>query len=477
MKNKISVRLFLIQWIFLLLVAGCCALCYKVFFPLYYNWIRDKQINEAYLDIGDLDLANLEEKDYSVFAGYEDENLSFTISDENMNPIYTTRDNPEYYVYKNIEMKMDLFSENPKIIQRDSKLKETTKMRGIITQNDINYYIVIKDVISGIGTTPISEQFLAIMVAAMLILTGVSIFRISRYLSRPLEHLALVADRMAEGNFEEQAKEEGEFQEVSQIAQSINRMAVQLQQSRGQIDENRNQQLRQNVRQERVDKLRKDFIANVSHELKTPLAVISSQAEMIEYVGEEDRKCYLASIQEEVVKMSEMVRSLLDISVMEHNMESMLQKKLDMKDVMEYILMKYDGLMKKKKLHMTSFLEEDCLVYGDREYIEQAVNNYMMNALEHAELGGSIRVTLRKQKTDIRIGVYNTGKQVPMEEMEHIWNGFYTKKHKEVDAFSHAGLGLYIVQSVVTMHNGKYGVENLPEGVEFWFTLPQAAEE
>ncbi len=128
-------------------------------------------------------------------------------------------------------------------------------------------------------------------------------------------------------------------------------------------------------------------------------------------------------------------------------------------------------------LHMDVFLEEGCLVCGDREYIEQAVNNYMMNAFEHTEMGGHIRLTLKKQKSDIRVGVYNSGQPIPQKELDQIWNGFFTTKKKEADAFSHVGLGLYIVQSVITMQNGECGVDNLPDGVEFWFTLPEKAQE
>lgn len=131
---------------------------------------------------------------------------------------------------------------------------------------------------------------------------------------------------------------------------------------------------------------------------------------------------------------------------------------------------------RKKNVHMESFLADDCIVYGDREYIEQAVNNYMMNAFEHTALRGSIRTTLRQDGKNIRVGIYNTGKQIPINEMKHIWTGFYSKSQKSSESLSHAGLGLYIVQNVVTMHNGKYGVENLPEGVEFWFSIPAAEQ-
>ena len=475
MKKKISIRIFLVQWLCLIIMIICGALCYEILFPVYYGILKDKQIQEAYLDIEDLDLANLE--DYSVFTDYEEEGLIFTIADENMNPVYTTRENSRASVYRNIEMKLENFSKSPQLIVRDSKLKETTKLRVILTQNAIDYYVVIKDNIIGKGVAEISEQFLIIVFGIIFSVGSIIMMLYSRRITRPIERFADITEKISEQKFEERAEENSEYKELNRLAKGINRISEQLQQSIGQVDESRNRQLRQNVRQERMEKLRKDFIASVSHELKTPLAVISSQAEMIEYVGEEERKYYLSSIQEEIQKMSGLVSRLLDTTAMEHHMENMLQKTLNMKEVMEYILVKYDGLAKKKKLHVESFLAEDCVVYGDREYMEQAVGNYMMNAFEHTEIGGSIRVTLRKQDKDVRVGVYNTGKQIPTEDMMHIWNGFYSKTQKNMEGLSHAGLGLYIVQSVVTMHNGKYGVENLPEGVEFWFTIPESRDQ
>lgn len=473
MKRKISTRIFMAYWILVLLIVGCCVLCYKVFFPVYYDVVKDKQIREAYLDIQDLDLANLDEEEHAVFAQYEEENLSFTISDEDLNPVYTTRENGRYHVYKSIEMKRELFSKTPEVIKRNSKIKESTKLRGIVTQNGIDYYIVIKDTIKGIGVSGKSEQFLIIISGIMFVLCSLVIWKFAKSLSTPLERLAGVTDKIAGGDFEACAEVEGKQEEAGRIAGNINSMAEELRRYKAQIEETRSQQLRQNMNQERMEKMRKDFMANISHELKTPLAVISSQTEMLEYAEGEKRKYYLSSIREEVEKISAMVGGFLDVSAMEHHMESMMQKTLDMKEVMEYILMKYEGMVKKKHLHMEIFLEDGCFVYGDQEYIEQAVNNYMMNAMEHIELGGNIRVTLKRQKHDIRVGVYNTGRQIPQEDMQRIWSGFYTTKEKDATAFSNVGLGLYIVQNVVTMQNGKCGVKNLPGGVEFWFTLPR----
>lgn len=477
MRRRISSRIFMTYWLLIFAIVLFSVLCYKVFFPLYYDAVKDKQIREAYMDIEEMDLARLEEEEHSVFNEYENENISFTIADEELNPIYTTRENKQYHVYKDIEMKRHLFTLTPEVIKRDSKLRESTKMRVVITQNEKKYYVVIKDALQRVGAARISEQFLAAVVFMLVLMGSFIIWRIAQVLSVPLHHLADTADKIAEGDYTLRVDAQEKYEEAGRLAESINRMAEELQENEVQIEESRSRQARQSMRQDRIDKMRKDVIANISHELKTPLAVISSQSEMLEFAEGEKREYYRSSIQEEVEKISGMVSGLLDVSVMEHRMESMLQKTLNMKEVMEYILMKYEGLVKKKHLHMETFLEDNCYVYGDQEYIEQAVNNYMMNAMEHSELGGSVRVTLKKQKKDIRVGIYNTGRQIPEEDLKRIWSGFYTTKEKNADGFSHIGLGLYIVQNVVTMQNGKCGVKNLSEGVEFWFTLPGAPKE
>ncbi len=477
MKKQTSVKLFLIQWFFLVITAISGFLIYKMLFPLYYDHLKNTQIHNAYLDIAELDLNCLD--DYSIFRNYEQEGLSFVIADEDMDSVYTTGEDSEYLVYLNVERKLNEFSKSVQILNRDSRQKEVAKLRVILTQEDMDFYVVIKDSKYGGGITgkaEVSRYFLVVIFVLVFGIDSLFTLFLSGYLTKPVERIALITEKIANRDFTVKADENSKFQEVRHLAKSVNELSSMLQQSIGQIDESKDRQLRQNVRQERLEKMRKDFIANVTHELKTPLAVISSQAEMLEYVEGEDREYYLASIQEEVQKMSGLVSGLLDTTVMEHHMDNMIKKALNMKEVMEYIILKYDGLAKKRKVHIESFLAEDCIICGDRDYVEQAVDNYMMNAFDHTEMGGSIRVTLRKSQRDIRLGVYNTGKQIPVEELVHIWNGFYSKNRKENGELSHAGLGLYIVQSVVTMHNGKYGVENLPEGVEFWFTIPQAGE-
>lgn len=480
MKKKLRKDIFMIQCLFLLVLTGVCILLYMAFMPIYYEYEKDKQMIQAYHDIEELDLSDLDDKDYLVFANYENENLNFTIADADMNPIYVTEpvDNIDHTIQRNIAKRLDVFSRDPEINRSSGKLLETARYRGIMTQNGKDYYIVIKDIAASRKSITMAEKFYMVLFLVLMVPGSICMAFLWKYLLEPLDQIVFVAGKVAEGEPGPKLEEEGRYLELNQLAKSMNRISLQMKEQNTQIEEGKRQMLHHNVHKDQMEKRRKEMIANISHELKTPLAVIASQTEMLGYAVD-DRDYYVSSIQEEVAKMSDMVSRLLDSSVIEHQMERIIQKKMDMREAMDYIILKYEGMVKKKKLHLETFLSEHCFVMGDREYIEQVVDNYMANALEHTEIGGNIRITLKKQKSSIRVSVYNEGRQIPEEDLEHIWSGYYRNKREpkqQENGFSHAGLGLYIVQSIVTMHNGSYGAENLPTGVEFWFKLPKYEE-
>lgn len=473
MTGKFSTKILFAQWLFAIFVSGSSILVCSIFIQTYYNHMEDKKIMQAYGDIEELDLSNLDEKDYAVLLNYENDNLTFYIADEHMTPVYSTSDS-ENAIQRNIVRKLDAFSRNPQIDNRKGKYLDYVKIRGIITQNGTDYYVVIKDFTAGEDFIAMVAKFYTAVFLLMLLPGSILLYLLSKPMLKPINRLLESTDRIATGQFEEKIPEQGAYADLNHLAKNINQISNQLQNQKEQMEEGRKQLLNQRLLQERNDKQRKDLITNISHELKTPLSVISTQAEMLAY-SKGNEGDYIASIQEEISRMSDMVSQILDSSVIEHQMENMLQKKLDMKEIITYIVMKYEGLAKKKKIHIETFLSDDCYIYGDREYLEQAVNNYMMNALEYTDAGRNIRVTLKKQEHFIRVSVYNEGASIPDNELQNIWNCYYRNTAEPAygrNGFSHAGLGLYIVQNVITAHNGTYGVENIPTGVEFWFTLP-----
>lgn len=477
MFKKISVRLIILEWVFLAIIIGGSIVLYGTFAPAYYNYYKGKVIMQAFEDIKETDFTNLSDEDIGMFLEYEKENLSFTVADEEMQSIYTTKSNEDSVIYRNIVLRLDQFSEEPKIISRNSKRNSNLKLLGIVKQEGLSYYICIRDKVQNVYSSfQFTEKFMLVMFAIALAFGSIIMYFLSRNFTRPIREMARVAEGLAERDFREKAEENGDYEEMNHLAKCINSMSEQLQDYVGQIEESRKQLLDQNIQKERMEKARKDFIANVSHELKTPLAVISSQVEMLQYVQEEEREYYMNSIQEEVTKMSEMVGNLLDVSVIEHHMEQMKKEVLLMDEVVNYMLMKYEALFKKKKLNIYTELEKNCYVRGDREYIEQAMNNFLMNAFEHTENDGDIRISLKNKEENICFAVFNQGKPIPEKDMEKIWKSFWMKEY-EGGAAAHAGIGLYIVQNVIHFHGGKCGVENKEKGVEFWFMLPKSCEE
>lgn len=143
----------------------------------------------------------------------------------------------------------------------------------------------------------------------------------------------------------------------------------------------------------------REFVANISHELKTPLAVVSSQVEMLEIAGDKiDRSYYYSSIHEELDKMSRMVGELLDFSMLDNQMSSMEMSRVNVSEMIEYLLLRYDAMFRKNEIKVEQEIEKNCFAYGNRMYLERAVNNYLMNAFQHTEQGKRIRITLKKEK-------------------------------------------------------------------------------
>lgn len=477
--KKINTRLIFIQCVFIGIVIGGSIILYNLLGPTFYRNYRIREAKEAFETLKDIDLSDIG-TDRELIQGYENTNFNFIIADENMKLVYSTQTTVD--VYKNIGIRKNDFSTTPLIIIRNSQENENIKLLGLIQQGDYFYYIYIKDRLKSVSDSfEFSVAMLEVIFIIALAVGSIVMYFMSRRLSDPIKELETATKKIAEGNFNQKAEENGKYEELNSLACSINSMLEQIQSYTQEIEINKERILQQRLQQQHMTKARKDFVSNISHELKTPLAVISSQIEMLEYLTEKsEREYYYTSIQEEIAKMSEMVGNLLDITAIEHNMGHVEKKKMLLNESVGYMLLKYDALFQRKHICVETEMEEDCNIWGDKEYIEQAVSNYIMNALQHTDSGKRIKITLKKSIEDIHFTVYNQGEQILQEDIEKIWKSFYVaeqEEEKEENGLAHTGLGLYIVKSVIEMHNGKCGVRNLDGGVEFWFSLPKWTSE
>ena len=219
-----------------------------------------------------------------------------------------------------------------------------------------------------------------------------------------------------------------------------------------------------------------EFVANVSHELKTPIAVVSSQIEMLELMGDKiDREYYFSSIHEELDKMTKMIGELLEFSMLDNALDTMEISTVDISEMMDYLLLRYEGLFHQKEIRIEKEIVPEAVVRGNQMYLERAVNNYLMNAMQHTGQGKKICVTVQKEKKYITINVFNEGEQIATDQLEHIWESFYTLSRKKKGGDTqkmNAGLGLYMVKKIMEYHKGKCGAENQANGVNFWLQIP-----
>ena len=177
---------------------------------------------------------------------------------------------------------------------------------------------------------------------------------------------------------------------------------------------------------------------------------------------------------EEIDKMSLLISNILQNSKLEHEIMNVRLRWANLSEIIEELVPKYENLLATNRIELTTSIEEHCTAYIDPLQIEQAINNYMMNAYRHTKQGKNVKLSLYSDENNCFISVFNEGICIPDSELEGIWTDFYHKKATEAKAVGmEIGLGLYIVKDIMRQHNGECGVKNHKSGVEFYLQLPK----
>jgi signal transduction histidine kinase len=323
----------------------------------------------------------------------------------------------------------------------------------------------------------------------------------ARNFSRPIQNITEVARNVALMNFKVRAEENLSTTELRDLSYSINLMADNLKKLISDLQTS-NEKLQADFdKQIRLDKMRREFVANVSHELKSPLHLLLMYTENLKNnVDNIDKDYYCNTIIEETNRLNDMVKSLLDLSAIENGLEKMRKETLNLSELSENVISKSNLLF--QKATVSASIEKDIFVEGDSRYMEQVIKNYFANAVAHTPENGRILITLMQKENDAIFSVFNEGSTIAEEDILHIWESFYkTDKARTREDETHVGLGLYIVKSIMQAHGGDYGVKNIDpqsaiadsksflerangeavdksetpagfdKGVEFWFSL------
>ncbi|PYI55124.1 sensor histidine kinase [Paenibacillus flagellatus] len=331
--------------------------------------------------------------------------------------------------------------------------------------------------------------FLLLAVGLIVVLTYVY----SRMISRPLVRLNEAAGRMAKLDFTARC-DDGAQDEIGSLGKTLNFLSQNLNDTLGQLNaaneqlNSANEQLKADIENEkRLERLRREFVASVSHELKTPISLIGGYAEGLKdgIVQGERRDEYLDVIIEESERMASLVRDMLDLSQLESGKFTLSPQPFRIGALAESLTDKMFVELHKKRLVCEVGLEDpEAEVVGDEFRIGQVLTNLLANAIKHAPEGGKIRITTAEGPGEgvpgsngtVWVEVYNDGDPIPDSDMNLIWDAFHTvdkSRNRELGGF---GIGLAIVRNILTLHGSDFGVRNVQGGVLFYFSLPLASD-
>lgn len=306
-----------------------------------------------------------------------------------------------------------------------------------------------------------------------LVIASLALYFICRRITAPITEIQRTAEGIAELNFTARCAVHGS-DELGRLSGAINDMSDSLQKNISDL-ETANQLLRDDLhRQEQQDMMRKRFIANVSHDFKTPLTLITSYSDSIRELNDDQRGQrleYLDIISGEGGKMSHMVQALLNLSRLESGMVQLTKMAFSINEIINEITYKHKFLAEKRGLTVKRVLPDEIIVSADYQRIEQVFVNLFENAVKYTPEGGKIVVSTKRCEGRCLVSVFNTGGGIAQSDLEKLFISFYrTDKAREQETQSY-GLGLAIVRSIMELHGQAYGVRNLPEGIEFWFNL------
>ncbi len=340
------------------------------------------------------------------------------------------------------------------------------------------YFIMRTPVESIRESAKIANRFYAYVGIAGALAGGILVWFASGKLTRPILELNRISEQMVHLDFE--AKYQGNaHNEIGLLGENINKLSESLEKSISELKTANNELQKDIEKKERIDEMRKEFLANVSHELKTPIALIQGYAEgLSEGVNDdpESREFYCEVIMDEAYKMNNMVKKLLTLNQLEFGNDIVSMERFDITALIRNYLQSAAILTKQNEIMVEMKEYPAIYVWADEYKTEEVFMNYFSNAMNHCDGEKKITVSLEQGEEKVRISVFNTGERIPEESIGHIWEKFYKVDKARTREYGGSGVGLSIVKAIMESMNQKYGVENQKDGVLFWFELESGSK-
>lgn len=493
MKHSIRLKLsIIIMSIVAGLVVFCCVFN-ALFLEKYYIKQQQKALIQAFdrvrevINGADIDQNELGEVMYDISTA---RNMTALVVDSNFEKVYslkadidkTKRWLQDYY-FSQSPKESDVISQGDNyVIQTSYNIYDEQSYLEIIGNDDnYMYNIIIQVPLESISkNVGISNRFFIIVGVIGMLLGGVIAFFVAGQFTRPIKKLSLTAEAMARMDFDVkyESKDKGE---IGMLGESINKMSDNLKHYISDL-KSANLELQKDIdKKEEIDNMRKDFISNVSHELKTPIALIQGYAEGLKdgiTDDPESTEFYCDVIIDEAGKMNNMVKQLLTLNQLESGNDPLTIERFDIAKHIGEIARTNKIRAQQKNAQIIYEYNNPVYVWADQFKIEEVITNYISNAVNHVEDNGDEKACIKLwieyvdfQKKKVRIHVFNTGKHIPENDIDKIWDKFYKVDKARTREYGGSGVGLSIVKAIMDSHNQRFGADNVENGVDFWFEL------
>lgn len=490
-KNSITAKLFLITLSFFIVFIAFILSFESIFFQKIYENKKKDNLNKAAQTFKNYYNSQISKATSSDIANYmkefeEKKDCTIAILNNYGNLKYlTNRDNEESnstdinrikeIMYKwvsdpgsFIDMKR---TGKSKTYVFESKVYNMKNIVSVVPNKSTNEYIFAIS-----SFTPITEAsdvmkgiFIYVFIGGV-ILVLIMAFIYSNMITKPLVKINKAASKMANLDFDEKCNINSE-DEIGSIGRSLNFLSNNLNNALNSL-KSANEKLKKDIEKEKtLEKMRKEFIAGVSHELKTPVGLIEGYAEGLKdniVTSKEDREYYLNVIIDEASNMGNLISDMLDLSQLESGNFKLNKMEMDLGDLVWKCYQKYYTIFNEKGIELDINVV-NANIFADKYRIEQVLNNYINNAMKYVK--NKITINMVEKEKEVMVQVINDGEKISEDELDKIWDKFYKVDKSRNRKAGGTGLGLSIVKNIIELHHGKYGAANIEEGVEFYFSL------
>lgn len=488
MKKSIRLKLIAVMAAILVTIVLFFIILNTLTLETFYLYTEKKQLieqieifNELYKNKSDEDIKLAIEK-YS-----RDNNANITILDKDLNVIFDSaivrfqRDfnpddensrPPQRFIRKqNFDMVKKLGEGKNYVINQVYEERLNSYFIELSSKLENGNYFIIHSSINSIQkNAAVSNRFILISAFFAFIIGSILMVFISGRFTKPILQLSKVAHKMSELDFSDKYKVKGE-DELAVLGNSINTLSNKLEATINRLVKSNNELSNDIAKKEQIDAMRTEFLSSVSHELKTPIALIGGYAEGLKEniaATQESRSYYCDVILDEAMKMDALVRRLLDLNQLEYGKNEMSVSRFDINALLSDVIKKNASLTDIKiEFNPT----EQKFVSADEFLIEQVISNIISNAINHVDDKKIIRVETKSKDNKLRVNIYNSGKNIDGQHIDKIWESFYKADKARTREYGGSGLGLAIVKAIMRQHNNECGVINEDDGVTFWFEL------